>query len=418
MSNMEHMNYIDAVRQSDVDTLRKKEATYQGSWKAAGGRSAWFMARRNMDRLITMLAAPKEPVAFNLANVDDTIEALGRARVIPTMPDGVGVPLPGTGTATAEIVKYLRDSYVSEDIFRAIEADPGGEDGTVLACVRDLRCYFTLIEAEMMARGVVQQSGEAAAAHAAAHFARDHMIVLTDRQVSNIAHGRDKDDNGRDTASDIIAEDKAWHNMTEAELHSERARLVEANNVAKGWGAAVGVRGEFITEIDQELARRGQPLKPMVMFPTPDTKLRTSEYVPSRTPEDGGHHASVTPYVVRSANASKFFDLNCVSSMLRDLFWRVVGIGVHRVYVLETHVTSIPLPRVLQGCYHVCGTNEWVIDINRVPPDARSYFPSLQRELNMKDLDDKPDWQRKLYRWNEDGNKFVLFNDAWHVEAE
>lgn len=90
------------------------------------------MARRNMDRLITMLAAPKE-------------------RSIPKIAD--------TPAFTDKDYEYLYKCYVAEDIFRAIEADPSGGDGTVLACVRDLRCYFMLIEAEMMSRGAVP-SGE------------------------------------------------------------------------------------------------------------------------------------------------------------------------------------------------------------------------------------------------------------------
>jgi len=52
------------------------------------------------------------------------------------------------------VLRYLRESYVSQDIFLKIEEKPHGADGTVLACLRDLRRYGLLIEAEMTARGV------------------------------------------------------------------------------------------------------------------------------------------------------------------------------------------------------------------------------------------------------------------------
>lgn len=141
-NDMRHMAYIDTVANDDVAVLREKEATYQGSWKRAGGHSAWFMARRNMDRLLTMLAPPVMENQFNLADVDDAITTGGKT--------GDACQIDHTW------LKYLRDSYVAEDIFAKIEEKPDGADGTVLACLRDLRRYFILVEAEMMARGVVK----------------------------------------------------------------------------------------------------------------------------------------------------------------------------------------------------------------------------------------------------------------------
>lgn len=143
--DMRHMEFIGNVRDRDIATLLEKEKTYNGSWKKAGGRSAWFMARRNMDRLLTMMEKQsKAPPGFNLVNVDDTINAIKTSG-----------KLPGSPEAAAAILGHLRDNFVSEDIFAKIEENPGGEDGTVLACIRDLRCYLTLVEAEMVARGVV-----------------------------------------------------------------------------------------------------------------------------------------------------------------------------------------------------------------------------------------------------------------------
>src|SRR5882672_2224320 len=151
---MRHMKFLETVAAGDVKVLREKEATYQGSWKAAGGRSAWFMMRRNMDRLITMMRKPEDPVAWNMQNVDDTITAISEAQPSPRAGESY-VSLPGTHEATTGMLQHLRDCYVSENIFAKIRENVSGEDGTVLACLRDLRRYLVLIEAEMMSRGVV-----------------------------------------------------------------------------------------------------------------------------------------------------------------------------------------------------------------------------------------------------------------------
>jgi hypothetical protein len=152
--DMNHMNYISAIAQSDLNMLRYKESTYRGSWKKAGGRSAWFMMRRNMDRLLEMMKQPKSPATFNIENVRDTIAAIADSRPIAGQPS-MAVLLPGTPEATVEIFNFLRESYIAEDVFAKIADKPTGDDGTVLACVRDLRRYLLLIEAEMVSRGSV-----------------------------------------------------------------------------------------------------------------------------------------------------------------------------------------------------------------------------------------------------------------------
>jgi hypothetical protein len=139
--DMKHMEFLQAVADGDVETLRRKETTYMGSWKVAGGRSAWFMFRRNMDRLMTMMKPPSTPHGFSMADLDDLLSSTPDAH--------------GDVTLDVSILSYLRDCYVAQDIFAQIELDPSGADGTVLACLQDLRRYATLIEAEMMARGVI-----------------------------------------------------------------------------------------------------------------------------------------------------------------------------------------------------------------------------------------------------------------------
>lgn len=144
---MRHLERLDAVADSDTAVLRRKESTYQGSWKAAGGQSAWFMFRRNMDRLIKLMAPPAVISGFSLQDLDDCLQQ--------SWAEGSGM-LAGDCTLDVSIVQYLRDHYVSQDIFTKIEENPLGQDGTVLACLRDLRRYALLIEAEMVSQGMVQ----------------------------------------------------------------------------------------------------------------------------------------------------------------------------------------------------------------------------------------------------------------------
>lgn len=129
-----HHPYLAAVAQEDVRYLLEKDRSYGASWKLAGGRSAWFMLRRKMDRMIEMLKRPASPAGFDPAFIT------GR----------IAVQAPQIAH-----IEHLVAAYRAEDIFGMIEADPSGRDGCVLAEVRDLRRYLLLVEAEMVSRGVV-----------------------------------------------------------------------------------------------------------------------------------------------------------------------------------------------------------------------------------------------------------------------
>lgn len=115
------------VAQNDVAFLLYKDATYKGSWKRGGGRSAWWMLRRKVDRLIELMRPPAPPEGWP-TSVQHTI-------------------------ANTDLLLRLSRA---EDVFAAIQARPLGEDGTVLAEVRDLRRYLLLVEADMVAAGVVE----------------------------------------------------------------------------------------------------------------------------------------------------------------------------------------------------------------------------------------------------------------------
>lgn len=136
-----HHAHLTTVADEDVRFVKVKDVSYGASWKKSGGRSAWFMLVRKIDRLLTMMKQPSEPHEFSLADLDDLIIDVDPAEDV---------------TMAACIVQHLRACLVAEDIFTAIATDPSGDDGSVLAEVRDLRRYLLLVEAEMMARGIVQ----------------------------------------------------------------------------------------------------------------------------------------------------------------------------------------------------------------------------------------------------------------------
>lgn len=49
----------------------------------------------------------------------------------------------------------FKSALTQHDIFEKIKENSSGDDGTVLAEVRDLRTYLILLECEMMRQGVV-----------------------------------------------------------------------------------------------------------------------------------------------------------------------------------------------------------------------------------------------------------------------
>ena len=94
MPDMRYMDQLEGVVADMVALLRLKTETYGDSWKRRGGPGAWFTTVRPWDRLEGILG------------------------------------------------KF------GGDVFAAIALKPGGEDGTALACVRDVMAYMILIEAE------------------------------------------------------------------------------------------------------------------------------------------------------------------------------------------------------------------------------------------------------------------------------
>jgi hypothetical protein len=119
----QYLNYLSDVVMGDVATLRHKERSYSDSWKRRGGVGAFMMAARKWDRIENLLSRP------------------------------------GPG---------------QWDIFEGVRRQPGGEDGTVLAEIRDLRCYLTLVESEMVAQRVVQPPTQIGTPEDGGHHEKDN----------------------------------------------------------------------------------------------------------------------------------------------------------------------------------------------------------------------------------------------------
>lgn len=360
--NMGHLKYLDVVAMSDAELVKKKEATYMGSWKRAGGRSAWFMFRRNMDRLMQMLAPPRDEIQFSLLDLNDVIEESEES----------ALEKGGDCTVDFSVMKYLRDSFIAEDIFRQIESDPNsGADGTVLACLRDLRCYAMLIEAEMINRGVLRAPDEVKVLYEAPQTDTYGLIAAetgrTRKEVKDMIH-------------DLFYKPKTPENMT-------RARTLDP------------IRSEIETITTKRVGD---------ISLTESVVERTFQ---PRTPEDGGQHAALVPWLV----PFDYFAKQKISPEFYNKFWRELGRS--GMWVLEAYVESHTMPVGLRSCYDLRG-NSWVIKLDRCPADLREYFPNLSFELNMKEWEELPSYQKPLYTWLTGGNKYQLAeqNVAWRKD--
>lgn len=137
---MDHLPHLQTVADEDVREIQRKEQTYQGSWRRGGGVNAWHMARRKYDRLAVMLAPLSKEEVDQMRSYAAACGEIGPG-------DTVTLPV----DAYVGMQQLLKKAVDAEDIFHAMDSDTSGDDGTVLAEVRDLRRYLLLFEARLMA---------------------------------------------------------------------------------------------------------------------------------------------------------------------------------------------------------------------------------------------------------------------------
>jgi hypothetical protein len=372
-NNMDHMNYIERVRDSDVATLHMKETTYQGSWKAAGGRSAWFMARRNMDRLMSMMSPP---------NTAQEIQQIFTDNIHGASESG------GEVFITTEELLTLRSAYIAEDIFAKIEEHPEGEDGTVLACVRDLRCYLTLVEAEMMARGVVQRP-----------------------------------QTERPTAAEPVRSALGGMYDELSEEFTIPREAVKKRFLEWLYGAAQpGGTIPFVDVVKSNLFAQPPPVvtnTPRAGESAEQSRARTREardeshdrLVP-RTSEDGGQHASLFPWQISGVEYERIMARGDEAARLVQLFYAQITPSIFRLEPYLPH--PVEMLREINHCYKTTSTNDRLLLIKNVPPDLRVSYPDLAVELNHHEHKQLPIWQQHLYHM-EETEKWVLKDAAWHI---
>lgn len=112
MSNdlLAYHKHLQSIAKNDIAYVERKDAQYKASWKQRGGPGAFFTIVRPMDRLQSMAEGWKR----------------------------------------------------SYDIFDMISYEGlDGPDGSMIACVRDLRRYLLLVEAEMVERLQQKHKGDA-----------------------------------------------------------------------------------------------------------------------------------------------------------------------------------------------------------------------------------------------------------------
>lgn len=407
-NDMNHMQHLESVALSDCAVLETKEGTYQGSWKRAGGRSAWFMARRNMDRMLTMMPAkPVNHEISNFENIRGTLMSLKQSVHYNFAPlNQTAAPLPGTIEGTMAVLEHVLDSYTADDIFARIAKNPKGEDGTVLACMRDLRRYFVLVEAEMIAEGVVEPESKT---YESDTYPQDIYTLIANET------GLDREEVKRrcheacysktidppivlDTFDPLLPITPIQYTAPKATVHirvsgCDSASYVfpSATNVVVTMGEEIIVeleKGEFTPDFlvrpplpasnggyAREQAarhRETQPTKELDLNAPiisegnvyegerPVRKATAEDYAlanskpsalstmrPIGTPEDGGHHASVVPWEIDGAYWNLL--IKRVGATVVDAFYSMRTANVFR---LEPVVSGDNrCPREISDCY-------------------------------------------------------------------
>lgn len=148
------------------------------------------------------------------------------------------------------------------------------------------------------------------------------------------------------------------------------------------------------------------------------------------TPADGGHHEGarmlVDPWIISATRARRHLPSIGLETAYRS--W-------HRDYcVLEPAISTeqrLELSRVgdsltgeartfLRAVVALYDREEswYVLRIASAPAADRELWPTLRRELNSKEHEEQPAWQRVLYRRDEEAAKWILRDEhaAWTRE--
>jgi hypothetical protein len=363
--DMKHLEQLYPVAIGDVMHLKMKEATYQGSWKRSGGRSAWFMLRRKIDRLLEMMKRPEAPDGFNPDDHRDSKVNLNSSEV-----------------------NFLLDSYAAENVFAMIRKDPTGKDGSVLAEVRDLRRYLLLVEAEMVSRGVVDEPDTR----------QGHDLY------SRVAHATGVH---RNTVKEIL--------LCAAYSGQDTFNATTGNPPQPDSGDI----GDAMS--DRCVPRFASRFDPMP-DPTPPTAAQRFTSSPTQVGSDTHPFGENAPWLVGKSCLSTAAETDSERAALDGLYadhgagWMklVEHLTESERYTLtmvvmqNTSVASTLVAEALKCYVPVTGAKMHVIDLTRAPRDYRSAWPTLHMEYNGKERSLSPSWTHDLYAWDEAQTKWRI----------
>lgn len=400
-NDMNHLGHLETVALADVNMLHYKEGTYKGSWKAAGGRSAWFMARRNLDRLITMMK-PKEFPDW-VQTPDNVLHTLAALRDWAHYGQKV-TPLPGSIEATMLICSMLADRYTAEDIFMKIAEKPKGEDGTVLAIIRDARRYFMLVEAEMIAEGVIEP--EILPGQYYERPSTDAYQMIADET------GRSREEVKR-MIHELFYPVQGFARQTITE--SVEIAVPAASPASSEPGPAVG---ELVPCTETELLAISGGLRPN-MAP------RGGSYAAEQAARHGAgeeqNHAKTPALVPWQIDRAHYEALVIrVGQELAEAFYSRRAADVWQA---EPVVDSNTCPRELSSIYEMRQDpnvgNVWVVKRHAVPAELETNYPKLQLEMNTFEWETSPEQYRFMYKYDDSDQKWKLMAtfSAWGREV-
>lgn len=357
-----HHNYLRQVADDDVACVRRKDLSYGASWKRRGGVGAFMIMARKWDRL----------------------------------------------------ENFMEHSDKKYDVFHDVG---DGSDGTVLAEIRDLRRYLLLVEAELMAREEVPHdlADDVTAAELGANAEPgldDWPNVLREQHEFSAAAGEC-----------LLRRHPTWEPLDLSYMSA--ADLVK--NIWTRPGDAVAPNGHTTPFVTHEEWK-----KIFTFFwgsPAQEADRRVPRYgSPPPVADDGAQHASLVPWAVNMQWRHRHgMQAGGEREGEFERWWRQVGPGV---WALEPAVECLEdgkmsLPGEVQGLYVWLTVESYLpntalLNVESCPPDARSWFPLLPRDVNATERAALAPWQQALYREAGDGVGWRIWHaqEAWTRGAE
>lgn len=337
-------DHLSDIVEADMDYVKRKDVQYDSSWKKRGGVGAFFTIVRPWDRLASMMAE-------------------------------------------------IRPAWSQFDLFGAIAVEGlTGPDGSIIACVRDLRRYLLLLEAHMVQETLpkpehvptIMQINRGPAAGGLLLYDADasrppEVIRMCAHCGSGIV---------RDLAAvteTTEAGTKHFHGVCHVLMDEARAKVME-----------------------RKVPRRDPPAAPEgpVSWKTEDDS-------------DSSRHASLTPWVVSRQWLRRNGMVDGVDGHTAACAAYFTPVAQF-TWKLEPHVEGVSPPVAVLARLYDMASDGWLLRITDCPPAARVYFPTLPLERNSMEHGDMPRWQQNLYEWFEIETKWKLAPEhaAWAAEGE